>query len=694
VGLLRLTGLFDLWELKTLDERTRWTLPSQDAPPARPEIFYVFVTDESLQLVEQNAGGMTWPWDRELYALFIKACAAGKATAVLMDVLLQEAGPDEEELVKALAQAPPTYLAAAFWRGTSSRPLKRPDEADLLKKFAVDVDNDGSVAFEEPFEHAYFPSAGIAKAVTGVCDISSPRDRDGMMRRYRLLSRFRGRHYPSMALAALMAREQVRSVRVRNRVMTVGTLSFPVEPEGMVWLRYYRPGSWYRWRSAWNVINAMAPGDAGLPRTFDPKELEGKTVIFGVSASGLTDLRLTPVQEQPVPGPEIHGMALANILNGEFLRQVPKGVSVLAFVLVAVAVALVTRYSSALLGGAAAAAALLAAIGTSVLLYRARWGIELVPQLAAGMLSYAATSAVNFLYEGRQRLRTKREFQRYFSPRVVDKILNDPDALSLAGERKTITLFFLDFAGFTSMSEKLDPAELVRLINEYHNEAAEEIFRTEGTLDKYIGDAIMAFWNDPIRQPDHALRACLSAVAAQRRLREMAAQMKERGLPEMSARIGIHTGVATVGNMGARRQVSYTAIGDEVNLASRLEGVNKEFGTDIIVSEAAYEPAADRLEARELAFIKVKGKKKPVKIYELLGVRGEVPAERLERARRFEKALAEFRARQFEKARESFRELAEGGDDRAADAYLGLCDRYLAEPPPEDWDGFYQMEHK
>jgi adenylate cyclase len=309
------------------------------------------------------------------------------------------------------------------------------------------------------------------------------------------------------------------------------------------------------------------------------------------------------------------------------------------------------------------------------------------------VLAYAATSALNYLYEGRQKQRVKRDFQRYFSPLVVEKILKTPDALSLEGERKELTIFFMDFAGFTAMSEKLDPSELVKLMNEYHNEAAEEIFRTEGTIDKYIGDAIMAFWNDPLPQADHALRACLTAVGTQVRLKEMARLMRERGMPEMRARIGINSGIATVGNFGAKRQVNYTLIGDEVNLASRLEGVNKEFGTDIIVSEATFAPAKDRLEARELALIKVKGKKLPVRIFELLSLKGELAPERRELVGRFAEALADFRARRFQKAWEAFLPLSQKGDG-PSDVYTALCERYRVEAPPADWDGSYQMDHK
>jgi adenylate cyclase len=419
--------------------------------------------------------------------------------------------------------------------------------------------------------------------------------------------------------------------------------------------------------------------------------VENRIVLIGTTAAALYDLKASPVGE--IPGLEMHATAIRNILDYEYMREVPAAVSLALIVALALGTAVITRVTSAEWGGGLSAALLLGYGALSVGIFRAHWIVPLVvPALAVG-LAYAATSAVNFLNEGRQRLKVKRIFGQYVSKKVVDKILTHADAMHLEGERKPLTIFFMDFAGFTAMSEKLDPSELVKLISEYHNEAAEEIFRTEGTLDKFIGDAIMAYWNDPIGQPDHALRACLTAVGAQKKLLKMAELMKERGLPGMSARIGLNTGLATVGNMGSKEQVNYTLIGDEVNLASRLEGVNKEFGTKIIVSEATYAPAKEQVEVRELALIKVKGKLQPVRIYELLGLKGEVEPGRLELARKFEAALSDFRARKFHQAWEAFLSLEQKGD-RASEVYVGLCEHYQTDPPPADWDGSYQMEHK
>ena len=682
VGLLQLTGLLELWELKTRDLRTTWTLRparKESDPYVRPDLFFIDVTDASLEKMDAKYH-YQWPWPREIQAELINTCTKAKSTAVLYDFLFLEKGnvADLKIMVDAIHAGPPTYLAGGF-REKGGRSAD-PEVAPMLKKTAIEVDSDGSISVPDRYAQVVLPAPDLCRAAAGVCDVSTPRDRDRMIRRYQLLSTFDGRWYPSFGLAALMAREKASKVVVRHRQLTIGTLTIPVERDGSVLIRYYpRAGiDSFAWDSAWNVLNAE-----------DARLLQGKIVIVGTSASGLTDLRETPVGET-VAGSTIHLTAISNVLNGEYLRDAPAWISLVLFTLLAAGVALSTRFTSAAIGGAIAAATMVGVVGWCTALYANRWIVDQVPQMLAVGFSFAATSAVNFLHEGRQRLQVKRIFGQYVSKKVVEKILKHSDAMHLEGERKPLTIFFMDFAGFTAMSEKLDPSELVKLISEYHNEAAEEIFKTEGTLDKFIGDAIMAYWNDPIEQSDHALRACLTAIGAQKKLLKMAEVMKHRGLPEMGARIGLNTGVATVGNMGSKEQVNYTLIGDEVNLASRLEGVNKEFGTKIIVSEATYLPAKERLEVRELALIKVKGKKLPVRIYELIGAKGEVPSERMETVKKFEAALADFRARRFCEASAVFRSLG----DVASRVYVDLCELYLKDPPAADWDGSYQMEHK
>jgi adenylate cyclase len=706
VVLLQLTESFRALEWKAYDVRMRWLVgppppEGRTPPPVRDDIELIIITDDCIEALKSQ--GMGWPWDRRQFAKLVRACSVEDfSAAVLLLDFFTLCDPDpyhgEPAVIEAVKGPTPVFLPVPFKKRDSDRSLPRADRrADLellLDRFAIDVQNDGSVRVAElPNRYVVLPVPGVAEAVAGVCDVETPDETDGITRRYQVFSKFRGRYYPSFALATLMAREKTRTVRVDRRTITVGKVSFPVEPDGTLVLRYYLQGQAFPWRMAQNVLE----GFDGFEKTgkiikFDPSRMADKIVLVGTNAAALYDLKATPVSDT-MPGVEIHAIALANILNGQHLRPVRGPLIVLAVVGISLLGAVVTRLTGPLAGGLAFVALILGTGAGNLALFRAGWAVDFLAPLTGVVLSYAATSAVNFLFEGRQRRRVKREFQRYLSPPVVEKILKRPGALSEEGERKTLSIFFLDFAGFTSMSEKLDAGDLVKLMSEYHNEAAEEIFKTEGTLDKFIGDAIMAFWNDPIRQDDHAFRACFTAFAAQERMRDMARKMRARGLPEMRARIGINSGVAIVGNMGAKGQVNYTLIGDEVNLASRLEGVNKEFGTDIIISEATYLLAKDRLAVRELALIKVKGKKQPVRIFELLAVGGPADPARMDSARAFEKALGQFRGRKFQAAWEAFLTLAHR-QDRAAEVYVGLCERYLHDPPPADWDGSYQMETK
>ncbi len=703
-GLLHGAGLLRPLELKLYDLRMQAVVsstagdPKADPSPVHPDLVIVNLSEESIEWMkaERRIG---WPWDRRQIATLLRALGREDfpSTAVCFDFFtfcdLDPYGGDAEAARAIEALGSPVYLAVPFRLRRVETADRRPDLERLLDRYAVKVETDGSVqAPEGPYESVILPVPGVAQAAAGVCDVETREDADGTTRAYRMISRWRGRHFPSFALAALMAREGAESVAIRNGTLVVGKVSVPLRPDGTIQLRYYRPGS-FRVLAADRVIRGFESFERTRKVTeFDPSTVQDKIVLVGTNAAALFDLKVTPVAEAQT-GVEIHAIALANVLRGDRMRDVPGALSWGAILAAALGTALATRLTGPLAGGLAALAALAGFVALDLALF-ARGSVLVLgaPSLAI-VLSYATGSALNFLFEGRQRQRVKREFQRYLSPRVVDKILKNPDALSLEGERKTLTIFFMDFAGFTSMSEKLDPAELVALISEYHNEAAEEIFRTEGTVDKYIGDAIMAFWNDPIEQPDHAVRACLSAAGAQKRLRVMAEKMRTRGLPEMTARIGINTGIATVGNMGARDQVNYTVIGDEVNLASRLEGVNKVFGTSVILSEGTYGPAADRVEARELALIKVKGKKLPVRIFELLGLKGDVEPRTLERARAFEAALALLRGRRFAEARTAFEGLAASGDPPSA-AYVDHCRELEAEPPPADWDESYEMKTK
>lgn len=284
-------------------------------------------------------------------------------------------------------------------------------------------------------------------------------------------------------------------------------------------------------------------------------------------------------------------------------------------------------------------------------------------------------------------------FQQYVSPEVIRRVLDDP---KLVEPRKTdITVMFSDVRGFTTLSESLDARPLAALLNSYLTEMTQIVFTKQGTLDKYIGDAVMAFWGAPFEQANQADNAAYAALEMMARLASLRSEWTQRGQPLIDIGVGINTGVASVGNMGSELRYGYTALGDSVNLASRLEGLNKEYSTHIILSETTYIALRDAgFLVRELDLIRVKGKLLPVTIYELMG-RRETAGNLGELAEIFTKGREAYKLREWAKAKRWFESvLSRWPDDGPARVFLGRCEEYLVDEPPADWEGIYVMKHK
>jgi adenylate cyclase len=317
--------------------------------------------------------------------------------------------------------------------------------------------------------------------------------------------------------------------------------------------------------------------------------------------------------------------------------------------------------------------------------------VDLVAPVFAAAGAFVAAALLSYGVEGRQRRFIKSAFRHYLSPQVIDRVLDDPTLLRLGGERREISAFFSDVAGFTSISEQLSPEELVALLNAYLSEMTDIILGLGGTLDKYEGDAIIAFWNAPVDQPDHALRACQAAIRCQRKLDERREEFRRKYGHEVRMRVGLNSGPAVVGNMGSERRFDYTAMGDTMNLASRLEGAGKVYGVSILASEETERRVRQEILAREIDLIRVVGKAQPVRIYELIGERAALPAGETEKVLRFGQAVAAYRARRFAEAETSFAAMA--GDPVAA-LYAERARRAAAGPPPADWDGVHVLDRK
>jgi len=323
--------------------------------------------------------------------------------------------------------------------------------------------------------------------------------------------------------------------------------------------------------------------------------------------------------------------------------------------------------------------------------------VELVRPLVVVVFTNMAILGYRFLTEEKQKLWIKNMFQGYMSKDLVDKILANPEMLQMGGEKKEITVFFSDIRGFSSFSEKLgSPEKLIALINEYLGAMSDVVLEHGGYISKYEGDAIMAFWGAPTDDPHHA-DSCINCVwAMKQRLNLLNVDLAKRGMPDLFTRFGINTGLVTVGNVGSERKKSYTAMGDSVNLGSRLEGANKEYGTAIMVSEFTLARVAKDYPVRELDLLRVVGKEQPVRVYELLGLSdSDVPDRKRRCIEVYLRGLALYRERKWDEAIAVFQQALEiDPEDGPSKTYIERCQDFKVLPPPEPWDGVFVMKTK
>jgi len=519
-------------------------------------------------------------------------------------------------------------------------------------------------------------------------------DSDGTERREPVIIPFRGSFYPSLDVAAALAYdnlplEQVNVVFNPNGLERIdfGKVRLPTDPAGYVQIDYFGPGRTFPIYSLSDVIERKVP----------PDELRDRLVLIGSTAMGIGDSAVTPFQQMNFSGVEVHANFITNILQGRFIRRgIRENVIDILFLL------LFSLPAGMVLSAAAprrATAITLVLLGAFLLLacylfaHQRMWIVIVLPSATLGV-NYVVIISYRFFFEERQKRKVRAAFTQYIPPGVIAQILQRPELLRLGGEEKELTAMFCDIRGFTTLSEGLSPTTLVELLNEFLSAMTDVIFKNWGTLDKYIGDAIMAFWGAPYPQTDHAVRACRAALEMLGVLNKLQAKWEAQGRPPVDIGVGINTGLMLVGNMGSAKRFNFTIMGDNVNLASRLEGINKQFATRLIISEATYLAVHEHFVARELDLIRVKGKMKPVKIFELLGPTSDLEIHR-DRVERFQKGLEKYRSGEWERALETFEELTtDYPQDAPSHIFIKRCQDMLEQPPQGAWDGVYVMKTK
>ena len=699
---LLLTGALDGPERTTWDLRVR-ALARPTAATSR--IVLVLVDQESIELMSE-VNSIGWPWPRSLYSFIVDFAGAAGAASLTFDFILEDEGSGtfaDDQVLQAAGEAYGRLVYGAELLGDSRAAAQPwPDYLALPGLTVAGIDSERQT--EITFPRASFPYR-YATAPNGLLAfVNQQNDGDGVFRRYRLVGFQGDTAVPALGIAGAFASGELEPrLEFSGRRVRIGDLTIPVDREGKVLLRYTTPGRVdpetgaaadprHQWFPAFDVAVSGYRLSFGEEPLVDPAVFRDAHVLVGFSASGLLDLRPTPLDPR-APGVTVHATMLDNLLAGEFMADLPAWASTVVIAVLAFSAAFLATYARRAAVEALILALYLALpVGIAYAGYLAGYWVPLVvPLVAAAFLAVVSANVANYVTEGAQRRFIRDAFSQYLSPTVISKLESDPNQLELGGEEREISIYFSDIEKFSTISKDLgDPKKLTHFLNDYLTPMTDIIMETGGTIDKYEGDAIIAFWGAPIEQPDHAARALTAVMRCQAALDELRDDFRGRVGRDVRQRIGVNTGRATVGNMGSRQRFDYTMIGDSVNLAARLEGANKAFGTYTMVSNETIDAAGDIYPARELGNIGVVGREdRPVRIYEPMQ-----PAEYERRSNLLEtynQALGLFYQGEFAEARELFARVADA--DPVAASYLPRCDALMREPP-ESWNGVWILTEK
>jgi adenylate cyclase len=673
LSVLTLTALFSSFELKAYDLLSRLFNPEK----GHSQIVIVQVDQSSLDSLA--AEGVTWPWPRQMYAPLFERLAL--ADAVFVDIIFSEpssyGNEDDNILAASLAHSGNVFLPV--FATANKRGLDDAGQA-FLDRIAVR----GVPPPAGSLPYAITPVPALASAAHGGGNVMIKPDRDGVYRRLPLLYQAAGRTLPHFVLGHLLERNLIS---VSRGGLQRGGRPLPLD-DGTLLPRFPRGANPYETVSAVDLISET--GAARYPAEY----FAGKKILLGLTAAGLYDLKPTAVSAV-TSGVTVHAATLDALLHGAYLQRVPT-VAVILFMAAITAVVcwFVLTHTSMLANLALMLAMAVMAFGLPAALFAQGWYLALIPSLAALVTSFSVASIYSYATEGRERRFVRRAFSQYMDETLVTYLLKNPELIKPGGQRRRVTVFFADIAGFTTIAEQFTPEETALMLHDVLNAVSEEVILHCGVIDKYIGDCVMAFWGAPLDSPDAARNACRAALASLEALELVNRGFKERGLGAISMRVGLHTGDVIVGNLGSDRLFDYTVVGDTVNLASRLESANKYFSTRIMLSEETFREAGDGFIVRELGLIAVKGKVHPVRIFELLAESARAPSELIQWAGEYRRAMELFHRRQWQEAMECFDMLLmQRPQDGPAVRYRDWCRECLASPPlTDDWNVIHMQD--
>jgi len=723
-------SFLEIVELKTLDLRfkSRGTMKPHDA------VVLAVIDEKSL-----NEEGR-WPWPRSKIAKLIDYLSNDGAKVIGFDIGFLE--PDENTNLKLIDQFEQKVeslqlkdseikefitesklradndliLANAIRRSQAKivlghffymnqadlnyrveqKDIERQTERIKNSKYSSIVYDDRQGMAIDPFISAYIPEGNIdilSQAADSSGYFNMVPDKDGVVRWMPLVFKCGRDIYAPLSIQSVwhyldqpqlmvnMANYGIRGIRMGERFI-------PTAEDGKMLINYLGPEKTFPHYSLSDIIQGNIPQG-----TF-----KDKIIMVGATAIAIYDTRSTPFSSLgEYPGLEIHATVINNIITNNFLKK-PKLTTIfdaLAILIIGLFTGVVVRRVGALKGILFSSVLFILYILLSYWLFM-YWGIwvTIIYPLLVLVLVYTSLTVYRYLTEEKERKKIKGAFTYYVSSSVVNEMLKHPEKLKLGGDRKDLSVLFSDIRGFTTIAEGLTPEELVHLLNEYLTVMTDIVLKNDGLLDKYMGDAIMAIFGAPLDLPDHPIKACHAALEMIKELKNLNQKWIAEGKHPMDIGIGINTGPMIVGNMGSAQRFDFTVMGDSVNLGSRLEGVNKSYKTNIIISEFTFESVKNDFTCMELDAVRVKGKKRPVKIYSLVGYK-DLPGIQEEVINQFNQGVMFYKRRKWDNAIHIFENItAMDPNLYAAQVYIDRCFDLKKNPPPADWDGVYTMTTK
>ena len=711
-------------ELKALDLR----MVSRGNLSSGRETVIVAIDEKSLSELGR------WPWPRTVMARLVDQLHAYGAKAVGFDIVFSE--PDDNTSLKtiaelskeiekiglqdvklkglierkrgavdtdsalagAIARAKNVTLGYFFHLSDKEMGHLTPEQ---IKAGAADIANARYQMIQAPktvdervFVHAYSAATNITQLTEAAENsgyFNAFPDSDGVIRWVPLVIKFQDDYYSPLPISMLLQYLEwpMLSLKIADfgvESVRLNELAIPTDESGRLLINFLGPSGTFPHYSVSDVLHGRLPADL----------FKDKIVLVGATATGIYDMRVTPFGAV-YPGVEIHATVIDNILHQNFLIHSgwTKFIDFCMILVLGLIVGIAIPRARAARGVLLILVLLTLFVGANTYVFsRYNIWLNLIYPVLTMMTIYLAITVYRYITEEREKKKIRGAFQYYLTASVINEMLKDPTKLKLGGDKKDLTVLFSDIRGFTAISEKLTPEELVHLLNEYLTAMTDIVFKYDGLLDKYMGDAIMAVYGAPLDQPDHPVRACRTALDMMEELKKLQQQWSAEGRPVLRIGVGINSGDMVVGNMGSQMRFDYTVMGDSVNLGSRLESINKEYGTSIVISEYTYEAVKDVLFCRELDSVQVKGKKLPVKIYELLCNREDAaPLEAF--VQRFHEALEKYKRARWDEAIAAFGNVLEiRPDDAPSRLYIQRCEELKECPPPESWDCVFTMTKK